>query len=208
MKVFSTKRACPTCGTSYPELDPRMFSLQQQARLVHDLRRHRPGSDARAAQGLRRLEARRRRKGREQSFPAEEAEVEGLVDAPCPDCHGTRLNPKSRQVSFDGRAISEVAQPVGGRGARLGRGLTREGSVGARNRHRPRRHQRDRRAAAVPGTGGPGLPDAGPRRAHASAAARRSASAWRRSWAATCRACATCSTSRPSACTRATTASC
>ena len=35
VKVFSTKRACPTCGTSYPELDPRMFSLQQQARLVH-----------------------------------------------------------------------------------------------------------------------------------------------------------------------------
>jgi excinuclease ABC subunit A len=24
--VFSTKRACPQCGTSYPELDPRMFS--------------------------------------------------------------------------------------------------------------------------------------------------------------------------------------
>ena len=35
VKVFSTKRACPVCGTSYPELDPRMFSLQQQARLVH-----------------------------------------------------------------------------------------------------------------------------------------------------------------------------
>jgi excinuclease ABC subunit A len=31
-------------------------------------------------------------KGREQSFPSEEAEVEGLVDEPCPDCHGARLN--------------------------------------------------------------------------------------------------------------------
>ena len=28
--VFSTKRACPTCGTSYPELDPRMFSYNSK----------------------------------------------------------------------------------------------------------------------------------------------------------------------------------
>ena len=54
-------------------------------------------------------------KGREQSFPAEEAEVEGLVDAPCPDCHGTRLNPASRQVTFDGRADQRGGAPVGGR---------------------------------------------------------------------------------------------
>ncbi len=38
-----------------------------------------------------------------------------------------------------------------------------------------------------------------------SAVARRSASAWRRSWAATCKACAMCWTNPPSACTRATT---
>ncbi len=25
LQVFSTKRACPQCGTSYPELDPRLF---------------------------------------------------------------------------------------------------------------------------------------------------------------------------------------
>jgi excinuclease ABC subunit A len=30
VKVFSTKRACPTCGTSYPELDPRMFSYNSK----------------------------------------------------------------------------------------------------------------------------------------------------------------------------------
>ena len=27
-QVFSTKRACPSCGRSFPELDPRLFSLQ------------------------------------------------------------------------------------------------------------------------------------------------------------------------------------
>jgi excinuclease UvrABC ATPase subunit len=30
LKVFSTKRACPQCGTSYPELDPRMFSYNSK----------------------------------------------------------------------------------------------------------------------------------------------------------------------------------
>ena len=30
VKVFSTRRACPTCGTSYPELDPRMFSYNSK----------------------------------------------------------------------------------------------------------------------------------------------------------------------------------
>ncbi len=109
LKAFSTKRACPVCGTSYPELDPRMFSYnskhgwctscvgtglaltREQRRAYDDSRREDDGH------------------GREQSFPAEEPEVEGVVDQPCPDCHGTRLNPQSRRVSFDGRAISEVA---------------------------------------------------------------------------------------------------
>jgi excinuclease ABC subunit A len=48
-------------------------------------------------------------KGREQSFPSEEVEVEGLVDEACPDCHGARLNPSARAVTFSGRAISDVA---------------------------------------------------------------------------------------------------
>jgi excinuclease ABC subunit A len=30
VKVFSTKRACPSCGASYPELDPRMFSYNSK----------------------------------------------------------------------------------------------------------------------------------------------------------------------------------
>ncbi len=37
-------------------------------------------------------------------------EPEGLVDEPCPDCHGTRLNPSARAVTFDGQPIVDVAQ--------------------------------------------------------------------------------------------------
>src|SRR5580765_1505872 len=108
VKVFSTKRACPTCGTSYPELDPRMFSynskhgwcttcvgtglaLTREQRKAYD--DSIPDDD---------------NKGREQSFPSEEAEVEGVVDQPCPDCHGTRLNPASRLVTFEQEPITTI----------------------------------------------------------------------------------------------------
>jgi len=109
VKVFSTKRACPVCGTSYPELDPRLFSYNSKhgwctscvgtgLQLTREQRKalddSAPADDNR---------------GREQSFPAEEAEVEGLTDAPCADCHGTRLNATARSVAFAGEGIGSVA---------------------------------------------------------------------------------------------------
>ncbi|MDE1951102.1 MAG: excinuclease ABC subunit A, partial [Burkholderiales bacterium] len=82
--VFSTKRACPTCGTSYPELDPRMFSYNSKHGWCSTC----------VGTGLALTREQRKAlddsvrddndKGREQSFPSEEAEVEGLVDEPCP----------------------------------------------------------------------------------------------------------------------------
>ena len=50
----------PDVRHQLPRAGPAHVLLQQQTRLVHHLRRHRPGADARAAQGLRRLDARRR----------------------------------------------------------------------------------------------------------------------------------------------------
>jgi excinuclease ABC subunit A len=110
IKVLSTKRACPVCGTSYPELDPRMFSynskhgwcttcvgtglaLTREQRAAYD--------DTVVAEDGR---------GREQSLPSEEQEPEGVVDEPCPDCHGTRLNPTACAVTFDAHPIVEIAQ--------------------------------------------------------------------------------------------------
>jgi excinuclease ABC subunit A len=110
VKVFSTKRACPTCGTSYPELDPRMFSYNSKhgwcttcvgTGLALTREQRKAYDDSVRSDDNR---------GREQSFPSEEAEVEGVVDAPCPNCEGTRLNPVSRCVTFADRAISAVAQ--------------------------------------------------------------------------------------------------
>ncbi|MDC6166522.1 excinuclease ABC subunit UvrA [Paucibacter sp. XJ19-41] len=109
VKVFSTKRACPTCGTSYGELDPRMFSYNSKHGWCTSC----------VGTGLALTREQRKalddsvqdkdNKGREQSFPSEEAEVEGLVDQPCPDCHGSRLNPSARAVTFEDQAISTVA---------------------------------------------------------------------------------------------------
>ena len=110
VKVFSTKRACPVCGTSYPELDPRMFSYNSKhgwctgcvgtgLKLTREQRKAYDDSVRDADD-----------KGREQSFPSEEPEVEGVVDEPCADCSGARLNPASRGVTFEHRAISDIAR--------------------------------------------------------------------------------------------------
>ena len=121
VKVFSTKRACPTCGTSYPELDPRMFSYNSKhgwctgcvgtgLALTREQRKAYDDSIANADD-----------KGREQSFPAEEAEVEGVVDA--------ALRGLRRHAPEPGVARRDVRRPldrrhramVGRRRAALGR---------------------------------------------------------------------------------------
>ena len=110
LKVFSTKRACPSCGTSYPELDPRMFSYNSKHGWCTTC----------VGTGLALTREQRKayddsvrdddKRGQEQSFPSEEQEVEGVVDAPCPDCAGTRLNAASRGVTFESHAITAIAQ--------------------------------------------------------------------------------------------------
>jgi excinuclease ABC subunit A len=110
VKVFSTKRACPVCGTSYPELDPRMFSYNSKhgwcgtcvgtgLKLTREQRKAFDDS-------VRDDEDR----GREQSFPSDEPDVEGVEDVACPDCHGTRLNASARAVSFEGSPIGDIAR--------------------------------------------------------------------------------------------------
>jgi excinuclease ABC subunit A len=123
LKVFSTKRACPQCGTSYPELDPRMFSYNSK----HGWCSHCVGTGLTLTREQRKaLDDSVRdddQKGREQSFPSEEAEVEGLGGEPCPDCQGSRLNPVSRAITFDGHTITAVAQWAVGEARQWATGL-------------------------------------------------------------------------------------
>src|SRR5512146_1575435 len=75
VRVFSTQRACPVCGTSYPELDPRMFSYNSK----HGWCTHCVGTGLALTREQRKAYDDSRRddddKGREQSFPSEEPEV-------------------------------------------------------------------------------------------------------------------------------------
>ncbi|WP_070107107.1 excinuclease ABC subunit UvrA [Burkholderia plantarii] len=110
VKVLSVKRACPVCGTSYPELDPRMFSYNSKHGWCHTCvgtglaltREQRAAYDDTVLGGDDR--------GREQTLPSDEQEPEGVGSEPCPDCGGTRLNPTARAVTFDAHPIVEVAQ--------------------------------------------------------------------------------------------------
>jgi excinuclease ABC subunit A len=110
VKVFSTKRACPVCGTSYPELDPRMFSYNSK----HGWCTGCVGTGLKLTREQRKAYDDSIRdddnQGREKSFPSEEAEVEGLVDEPCSDCDGARLNKASRSVTFAEQAIHDIAR--------------------------------------------------------------------------------------------------
>src|SRR5690606_34245614 len=91
-------RACPICATSYPELDPRLFSYNSKHGWCPDC----------VGTGLALTREQRKvmddsvrddkEKGREQSFA--EPDVDVAEDAACPTCQGTRLNAQARAVKF------------------------------------------------------------------------------------------------------------
>ncbi|MEW6466063.1 MAG: excinuclease ABC subunit UvrA [Pseudomonadota bacterium] len=117
VQVFSAKRACPVCATSYPELDPRLFSYNSKHGWCPDC----------VGTGLALTAAQRRAlddtvredddRGREQGFA--EPELDDLPGAACPSCGGTRLNATARAVRLHAGdacwAITDIAAlPVSG----------------------------------------------------------------------------------------------
>jgi excinuclease ABC subunit A len=107
VKVFSTQRACPSCGTSFPELDPRLFSYNSKhgwcpdcvgtgLALTRDQRK--ALDDSQAADD---------NKGREQTFA--EPDVEDVDEQACGTCHGARLNPVAQAVLLRGHSIAQVS---------------------------------------------------------------------------------------------------
>ena len=108
LEVFSTTRACPVCGTSYPELDPRLFSYNSKHGWCPDC----VGTGVRLSREQRKAldDSVRddKERGREQSFA--EPEVEDVGDEACPSCEGTRLNAQARAVRFGGMGITDIAR--------------------------------------------------------------------------------------------------
>ena len=108
LEVFSTKRACPVCSTSYPELDPRLFSYNSKHGWCTDC----VGTGVKLTKEQRKVFDDSVRdddsKGREQSF--EEPDVDDVDGAVCPSCDGSRLNKQARAVQFNGTGIADIAR--------------------------------------------------------------------------------------------------
>jgi len=105
-RVFSTKRACPRCGTGFPDLDPRLFSFNSKHGWCKDCF----GTGAALPE-----------------FDAEQTGEEARwhesgagAAAVCSTCAGERLNPIARHVLFRGESIAALTRlPVRAFAARL-----------------------------------------------------------------------------------------
>ena len=99
--VFSTKRACPSCGTSFPELDPRLFSFNSK----HGWCPACYGTGLKLS-GIEWNDERAKTGAEDHVL---DSWIEWLeVDETCPSCAGTRLSPTALHVRFRGRSIAEL----------------------------------------------------------------------------------------------------
>jgi excinuclease ABC subunit A len=94
--VFSTKRACPSCGRSFEELDPRLFSYNSKHGWCPE------------CYGTGLLLS---------GFDAEQTGEEIWwndwwegAEKPCPACNGQRLRPEALAVKFRGRNIADYTR--------------------------------------------------------------------------------------------------
>jgi excinuclease ABC subunit A len=92
--VFSTKRACPTCGSGFPELDPRLFSYNSR----HGWCKSCFGT------GLELPEFDSEQSGEEALWREDESSPAALCEA----CAGQRLNPVALHVLFRGQSIAAL----------------------------------------------------------------------------------------------------
>ncbi len=97
--TFSTLRACPSCGTGFPEPDPRLFSYNAK----HGWCPKCYGTGLKTAARIEDPDA----------LDLGDAEEIIVSDEPCPACDGARLNPVARAVRFRALGLHQLAaQPV------------------------------------------------------------------------------------------------
>ena len=101
VQVFSIKRACPSCGTSFAELDPRLFSFNSKHGWCEDCfgtgpraRRLRRGTERRGS----RVERMARRRS---ARPARPATASGSTRSRCTCASATSTSPSSRARAID-----------------------------------------------------------------------------------------------------------
>src|SRR5690606_34802409 len=95
--LFSTRRACPSCGDSFDDLDPRLFSFNSKHGWCHSC----------FGTGEILPEFSEELTGEEENWlDPENADV----GKPCKKCKGTRLNPVALAVRFQQWNIAELTQ--------------------------------------------------------------------------------------------------
>ncbi|MDR2214396.1 MAG: hypothetical protein LBE59_00960, partial [Nevskiaceae bacterium] len=99
--TYSTKRACPSCGTGFPEADPRLLSFGSARGWCTECfgtGLTLPGFDAEQS-------------GEEAAW-AQAADDQKQHDAPhiCEACEGERLNPVARAITFRDQSISALTR--------------------------------------------------------------------------------------------------
>jgi len=95
--LFSTRRACPSCGDSFDDLDPRLFSFNSK----HGWCQSCYGTGEILPEFSEELT------GEEENWLDPE---NAGIGKPCKKCHGTRLNPVALSVRFQQWNIAELTQ--------------------------------------------------------------------------------------------------
>jgi excinuclease ABC subunit A len=118
-KTYSIHSACPVCGFSFPEIEPRFFSFNNPRGACKTCNglgtvdieeveqvQYQAGDEPRTVQNVKyRISAKIAHKTEED----EEGEVDELAIRVCPDCLGTRLAEGPRNVLIAGKAITQLA---------------------------------------------------------------------------------------------------
>ncbi len=95
--IYSTRRACNHCGTSYPELDPRLFSFNSKHGWC-------PACLGAGLEVIGRIDT-------DELTPGMEGATDAGVtygEAPCPTCQGQRLNPIALNVRIREQSIAQL----------------------------------------------------------------------------------------------------
>ena len=93
-RLFSSRFACPDCELSYPEIEPRTFSFNS------------PYGACPTCEGLGTVQVQDVKRAGESSNGGPEAT--DADSAICPDCHGARIGPVGRAVTFAGRTMHDL----------------------------------------------------------------------------------------------------
>lgn len=118
-KMYSIHSACPQCGFSFPEIEPRFFSFNNPRGAcpdcnglgTRDIEEYEQESLVHTDAGHRRMSGTQWRVANAKAVSEDDGEVE--IDERalriCPACHGTRLRPEALSVRLNGRNIAELA---------------------------------------------------------------------------------------------------